>query len=124
MLPDTRPSVRCVVYGGDDYELTLLVRDQSERPVDLSGCSVELRLYAVTPARQPSGSALIAKATGGGGIAVADAAAGKLVVELGSAETEALADGAYYVVARLTNAFGRKGTIEPFLARVVQTPLT
>lgn len=124
MAIESRPQVKCLVFAGDHYELEIAAVDENGAPIDLTGCSIVLQLHPWTSARTYGTPALITKSTGDGNIALTNAEGGVFTVDFTDAETEALSDGVYYIVSRSTNAFGRKGTFEPFLARLVQTPLS
>lgn len=117
-----RPEVECLIYAGDDFELTLVATDSDGEPVSVSGASAEFGLYAWNGATY-TGALLIGKTTQAGGITM-PGGIGELLVTLDSVETEALATGRYYVAARITTALGKKGSLQPFLTRVEQTPFT
>lgn len=123
MTPDARPQTKCLIFAGDHYELELTAVDDSGAPIDLTGCAVVLQMHRWT-GRTYEPAALVSKSTEASNIALTDPTAGVMTVDLTDVETEALSDGLYYLVTRITTAFGRKGTLEPFLARLVQTPLT
>ena len=124
MAIESRPQVKCLVFAGDHYELEITAVDESGTPIDLTGCSIVLQLHPWTSARTYGTPALITKSTGAGNITLTDPTDGVMTVDFTDVETEALSDGLYYLVTRITTAFGRKGTLEPFLARLVQTPLS
>ena len=96
--------------------------DEAGAVVDVAGAEVEFAVYAWN-GRDYSGAALLSKSTTGGG-ATLPGATGEVLITFGRAETEALAAGTYYAVGRITTVADQRGTLEPFLIRFVQTPLT
>lgn len=123
MTPDARPQTKCLIFAGDHYELELTAVDENGVPINLTGCSVVLQVHRWT-GRAYEATALVSKSTEASNIALTNPSAGVMSVDFTDVETEALSDGLYYLVTRITTAFGRKGTLEPFLARLVQTPLS
>ncbi len=94
------------MVAGDDKVLEVTVTDAAGTAVDITGASIQWRL-SKTVNRRP---AQIAKATGGAGVEITDAAAGVFEVTLDPADTEDLR-GAYYHEAEVIDADGNVSTV-------------
>lgn len=121
MTVETDLEIAAVIYAGDDFVLTINAQLPSGTVIDLSGVSIELSIYAYDGFTY-TGEALIEKTTDDD-ITITNAAGGIFTVELSATETEALSVGLYYVISRITTVATKKGSLKPFLIKLVQTPL-
>lgn len=92
------------MFSGNTKVIKVVVRDQDDAIVDLSGATATFVLM-----RAPGQSAIISK-TVGSGIVITDAVNGLLEITIDPADTEPLR-GAHSHELEITDAGGRKSTV-------------
>lgn len=95
--------------SGDDFVVTITVKDDSREAIDLTGATIEFRQAVKKPGGRFETTAKITKTTSSG-IAITDATNGVFTVTMDPADTDDLA-GRYYYEIQVTDSGGDIATV-------------
>jgi hypothetical protein len=111
----TATSQNFSMYQGDDFTLTVTVKDAAGAAKNLTGATIKWALHTTNKAAVPKLSKAI-----GTGIAVTDAAGGVFTVTIARADTAALKAGAYYHEVEITDVASKRATVLTGKATILQ----
>lgn len=94
------------IYSGDSKNIIIIVTDDNENIIDLSGSTIKWALKKTVNSIENN----IYKDTSNGGIEITDALNGEFTVKLNPSDTEGLI-GRFYHEAEVTDAIGSVSTI-------------